>query len=109
MTCPYCNAPVKHASKPRDQWGRMGPTTFECGTSSSVNWSPPVKGRLCHPTFTGRAKCMNDENATGEHGLCAGRFYDVRACDNLALVEVFIDGAWRRGYLKTRFHFNAES
>jgi hypothetical protein len=106
QSCPYCSAPVKHPSRPRSTYG-VTPTTFSCGTTSSPEWSPPVRGRLCSTTFTGRAKCMNDENATGEHGLCAGKFYEVRPAARKDILEVFIDGAWRNGYEKHRFHFNA--
>jgi hypothetical protein len=41
--CPYCKAPVKYPSKPGRWPGQSTPTTYECGTVTSKEWSPPLR------------------------------------------------------------------
>ncbi len=55
------------------------------------------------------AKCIDDTYATGEHGLVAGKTYEVRegyapTPHAVSLYyAVFIDERWRNGYTKDRF------
>ena len=48
--CPYCGSVVKYGPRiETDRWGgkREYPTTYACGTVTSPNWQPPIRGKHC--------------------------------------------------------------
>lgn len=47
--CPYCQAAVKFGPRIEIEYGmkREYPTTYICGTVTSPNWSPPIRGKQC--------------------------------------------------------------
>ena len=49
LVCPYCKAPAKWPPRIENYHGmiREYPTTYECGTVTSPNWSPPIRGKTC--------------------------------------------------------------
>jgi hypothetical protein len=51
--CPYCGAAVKHPGRIEREYGipREYPTTYACGTVTSPNWRPPVRGKQCTSSF----------------------------------------------------------
>jgi len=48
-SCPYCEAQVKKKGRVITEHGapRTMPTIYMCGTVTSPNWSPPVRGAEC--------------------------------------------------------------
>ena len=48
-TCPYCGSEQMYPTRIEEERGqkREYPTTFLCGTITSPNWSPPIRGRVC--------------------------------------------------------------
>jgi hypothetical protein len=47
--CPYCGAAIKHKGKIGIDYNRerVYPTTYLCGTVTSPNWTPPIRGKEC--------------------------------------------------------------
>ena len=47
--CPYCGSDIKHKGRIEVVYGvrREYPTTYICGTVTSPNWNPPIKGKQC--------------------------------------------------------------
>jgi hypothetical protein len=48
-TCPYCKSKKKYPTKFEIRYKEKYeyPTTFICGTVTSPNWAPPIKGKDC--------------------------------------------------------------
>lgn len=47
--CPYCGAGQEHPTKIETRYKQPYecPTTYTCGTVTSPNWAPPVRGKNC--------------------------------------------------------------
>lgn len=47
--CPYCNAKPAYPTRVETTAGgrREYPTTFTCGTVTSPDWGPPIRGENC--------------------------------------------------------------
>lgn len=52
--CPYCGSPAKFPTKIEIRYNSPYeyPTTFVCGTVTSPNWNPPIKGENCKEVIT---------------------------------------------------------